>query len=248
MTPLITKAVTFFPELAADYRWFDIADIENGTEFTHKENMEALKHPLPFPKCAIAGVDLDGQTYGLLVSQEGDMLLVHGANTIVTFNNLRVQKDASFRFNPLEETRDDGITIFFEDKRVYEHKPTMDHAQNIAAINILVIATFLRILNEQTISTVYTPIPSKNHAKRLRQKKLPLFDWHTVIIEPRKQKSEALGGTHATPRLHEVRGHWVQRNNKRFWRKPHKRGDATKGIVFHDYKITAQEPTTENFL
>lgn len=124
----------------------------------------------------------------------------------------------------------------------------MDYAQGIAAINILVIATFLRILNEQTISTVYTPIPSKNHAKRLRQKKLPLFDWHTVIIEPKKQKNESLGGTHATPRLHEVRGHWVQRNNKRFWRKPHKRGDATKGIVFHDYKITAQEPTTENFL
>lgn len=241
MTPLITKAVTFFPDIAADYRWFDVGDVDNGLLTEHDENMHWIRQPLPFPKCAIAGIDMDGQTYALLVSQEDGMLLIKGANTIAAFNNLRVQKDAAFRINPLEEFVDDGITIHFVDKRVYGHEPSLKHAQSNAVISIVMIATFLRNLDNQKISTVYTPIPSKNHEKRLRQKKLPMFDWHTVVIEPRKQKNESLGGTHASPRLHEVRGHWVVRGNKRFWRKPHKRGDASKGVVFHDYKLKGEK-------
>ena len=236
MTPLITKAVTFFPDLAADYQWFDIADLDHGVVFTHKENLEALKHPLPFPKCGVAGVDMDGQTYGLLISQEGHMLMVHGANTVAAYNNQRIQKDAVFRFDPLDEDPE-GITIFFDDKRIYQDKRVLDHAHEVSVISMVVIATFLRNLNKQAITALYTPIPSKNHAKRLRQGKKPMFDWHTVVIEPRKEKNESLGGTHSSPRLHEVRGHWVHRNNKRFWRKPHQRGDVTKGIVFHDYKM-----------
>lgn len=240
MTPLITKAVTFFPDLAADYKWFDLADIDHGKEFTHEENMEVLKNPLPFPKCAIAGIDLDGQTYAVLVSQEDDMLLVHGANTIAAFDNLRVQKDATFRVNPFEEKINEGITIFFEDKRIYEHEPTMDYAKNISVISVVIIAMFLRNLGRESLATVYTPVPSKNHAKRIRQGKLPLFEWNTVVIEPPKQKLPYQGGSHASPRLHDVRGHWVNRNGKRFWRKAHQRGDASIGVVFHDYKLKGE--------
>lgn len=238
MTPLITKAVTFFPEMAADYKWFDIADIDHGVEYTHKENMELLKQPLPFDKCAIVGIDLDGQTYAVLVSQEDGMLLVHGANTLANTDNLRVQIDPVFRINPMEENTDTGLTIFYEDKRVYKNKS--DAANKVSTISVVVIAMFLRNLDKQKINTVYTPVPSKNHAKRIRQGKKPMFDWHTVVIEPPKQASPYQGGTHASPRLHEVRGHWVVRKGKRFWRKPHQRGDASLGIVFHDYKITTQ--------
>ena len=235
MTPLITKAVTFFPEMAADYKWFDIADIDHGVMYTHKENMERIKNPLPFDKCAIAGIDLDGQTFAVLVSQDNGKLLVHGANTLAAFDNLRIQFDPVFRMNPMEENTDDGITIFYEDKRVYKNKT--DTAKQVTNISIVVICTFLKNLYEQKINTVYTPVPSKNHAKRVRQGKAPLFDWHTVVIEPPKQAVPHQGGTHASPRLHDVRGHWVVRRGKRFWRKAHQRGDASLGIVFHDYKI-----------
>lgn len=239
MTPLITKAVTFFPDLAADYRWFDVADMDNGRNTVHEENMYWIKQPLPFPKCAIAGIDMDGQTYAVLISQEQDgKWLIKAANTLKEHGNRLGQTDPVFRIDPMEEDVSDGITIFFEDSRVYKNKTNL--AIEVSTISIVVIATFLRNLNNEKISTAYTPILSKNHAKRLRQKKLPMFDWHTVVIEPRKEKSESLGGTHASPRLHEVRGHWVTRNDKRFWRKPHKRGDATKGVVFHDYKLKGE--------
>jgi hypothetical protein len=235
MTPLITKAVTFFPEIAADYKWFDIADVDHGVMYTHKENMELIRSPLPFEKCAIAGIDMDGQTYAVLVSQEEDKWLVQGANTLATFDNLRVQIDPVFSINPMEENTNDGITIFYKDERVYDNQS--DAAKQVINISIIVIGTFLKNLYEQKINTVYTPIPSKNHAKRIRQGKKPMFDWHTVMIEPPKQKLPDQGGTHSSPRLHDVRGHWVNRSGKRFWRKPHQRGDASLGIVFHDYKI-----------
>ena len=237
MTPLITKAITFFPELAADYKWFDIADIDHGIEYTHERNMALIKQPLPFSKCAIAGIDMDGQTYAVLVSQENDKLLVHGANTLANTDNLRVQIDPVFRMNPMEENTDDGITIFYGDKQFYEN----ENAKQVTNISIIVIGTFLKNLYEQKINTVYTPVPSKNHVKRIRQGKMPLFSWHTVVIEPPKPATPHQGGTHASPRLHDVRGHWVTRSGKRFWRKPHQRGDGSKGVVFHDYRVVGEK-------
>lgn len=237
MTPLITKAVSFFPELAADYKWFDVSGIDLGVTYPHEENMETIKNPLPFEKCAIAGLDLDGQTYAVLVSQEADgMLLIKGANTMASFDNLRVQIDPVFRIDPMEEDTSEGITLHFEDKQ-YEDK---DFARELSTISIVVLAVFIRSLDRQLVSEVYTPVKRINHAKRIRQGKLPLFDWHTVLIEPPKPKAEAQGGTHATPRLHDVRGHWVNRNGKRYWRKAHQRGDASIGVVFHDYKLKGE--------
>lgn len=34
-----------------------------------------------------------------------------------------------------------------------------------------------------------------------------------------------------SPRLHHVRGHLVRRDNKVFWRIPHLRGNASRGVV-----------------
>lgn len=238
MTPLITATVKFFPDIAADYKWFDVADTDNGRMTAHEENMYWIRQPLPFPKCAIAGIDMDGQTYAVLISEEQDgKWLIKAANTLKEYDNRLGQTDPVFRIDPLEEDISDGITIFFEDKRVYKNKTNL--AIEVSTISIVVIATFLRNLNNEKIFTAYTPVPSKNHAKRIRQKKPPLFDWHTVVLGPRSQKNESLGGSHASPRLHDVRGHWVVRGSKRFWRKPHKRGDASKGVVFKDYKVEA---------
>jgi hypothetical protein len=52
-------------------------------------------------------------------------------------------------------------------------------------------------------------------SRRLQaQGKPPQFDWHTVKIEPPKPKAEPQGGTHASPRLHDRRGH-IRRTGKR---------------------------------
>ena len=61
----------------------------------------------------------------------------------------------------------------------------------------------------------------------------------TGKIEPPKPKGESQGGTHASPRLHDRRGHWRNtRSGKRVWVKQCKVGDPSKGSVFHDYRFT----------
>lgn len=76
--------------------------------------------------------------------------------------------------------------------------------------------------------------------RKIAEGKLPTYDWHTVIIQPAKQRSEIQGGTHASPRMHDRRGHIRRlKSGKNVWVKAHKVGDASKGYVFHDYKIEA---------
>ena len=74
--------------------------------------------------------------------------------------------------------------------------------------------------------------------RKIAEGKLPTYDWRTVIIQPAKLRSESHGGTHASPRMHDRRGHIRRlKSGKNVWVKPHKVGDASKGYVFHDYKI-----------
>jgi len=74
--------------------------------------------------------------------------------------------------------------------------------------------------------------------RKIEQGKTPSYDWTTVYIEPVKPRSDDKGGTHASPRLHDRRGHLRRlRSGKNVWVKACKVGDPTKGAVFHDYKI-----------
>lgn len=74
----------------------------------------------------------------------------------------------------------------------------------------------------------YLPQPRKSliNSKRAAKGLGPvLFDWHTVTIEPPKPKAQSQGGTHASPRLHDRRGHW-----RRY-------PSGKVGWVFKDYRI-----------
>lgn len=86
----------------------------------------------------------------------------------------------------------------------------------------------------------YMPIvaPTFTNRRKIAQGKMPTYDWRTVIIEPAEPRTECQGGTHASPRLHDRRGHLRRlRSGKNVWVKACKVGDPTKGAVFHDYKI-----------
>ncbi len=86
----------------------------------------------------------------------------------------------------------------------------------------------------------YMPIIPQTFTNRrkISQGKTPTYDWRTVVIEPTQPRQESKGGTHASPRQHDRRGHIRRlRSGKNVWIKPHKVGDASKGVVFHDYKI-----------
>ncbi len=77
--------------------------------------------------------------------------------------------------------------------------------------------------------------------RKIKEGKMPAYAWTTVVVEASKPKNEHQGGTHASPRLHDRRGHLRRLNTgKTCWVKAHKVGDVTKGSVFHDYVIEAK--------
>lgn len=74
--------------------------------------------------------------------------------------------------------------------------------------------------------------------RKIAAGKVPSYDWHTVVIEAVEPKAEPKGGTHASPRLHDRRGHLRRlRSGKNVWVKSCKVGDASKGAVFKDYVL-----------
>lgn len=101
------------------------------------------------------------------------------------------------------------------------------------------IGGWLLSLTPQTQAYTPTPRPSLINSKRKAKGKPPaLFDWHTVTIGPRPAPGFGKGGTHASPRLHDRRGHWRKYpSGKVGWVKNCKVGDASRGVVFKDYEV-----------
>lgn len=85
----------------------------------------------------------------------------------------------------------------------------------------------------------HRPTGHASNAKRVKRGKAPLYEWTTVQLERKTPELPAApsGGTHASPRLHQRRGHWAtSKLGKKFWRRESVVGDPTKGMIFHDYK------------
>jgi hypothetical protein len=248
MTPLIAEMVGLIPDRAEHWTWFDIKEAWRAAResFTHDRSMKALQTKLPFPRCAVVAETENGP-FLLMVSEalainvdkaEPDKKLSVLAVAGVALNKNPYRQDILplFSVDLHEAEIDKGITIHFEQPE-HEKQP---HWGQSAKNSLVVICFWLERMHTKEVKA-YAPIANTSNPKRLRQGKKPLFDWHTVVLEPRSVKeSEALGGTHSSPRQHDVRGHWVMRNNKRYWRKPHKRGDASLGVIFKDYQLKGE--------
>jgi hypothetical protein len=74
--------------------------------------------------------------------------------------------------------------------------------------------------------------------RRAKKGKPPQYAWHTVEIKPPSPRGPSRGGTHASPRQHQRRGHWrITRTGKRVWVSDCIVGDPARGTVWKDYKI-----------
>lgn len=80
--------------------------------------------------------------------------------------------------------------------------------------------------------------------KRIKRGKRPLFEWETVLIKPAvKEDSASLGGTHASPKPHDRRGHQRRcKNGKVVYVRPctiNKHKIKEEGFIHHDYKVVS---------
>ncbi len=255
MTPLITEMSGAIKEDALNYKWFDVSEAKRE-ELVEDTALDLLRQPFPFEQCAVVGLDVDGNKYAFFVHKA--MAEVENGTTqecIRMRSFCKFMNDHLFQLNPSltidisgghlnkSEATIDDVRVAIDGKFLSEHPEFLNNQEMMneaVTVSMNLLVEWLQVLDKKNIE-VHTPIKRSNHAKRIRQGKKPFYDWHTVTIEPSKPAAPHKGGTHASPRLHEVRGHWVvNRNGKRFWRRPHERGDAALGISFHDYKIKGE--------
>lgn len=224
MTPLIKEFVAANVEDAVDYHWFDMTSAYKREQDI---NPEILSRPLPYPKTALVCA-YENKKALLFVFRTGELTGVTG----LYFDGKRYNDISGFIYL----TNDDGVKVRHKDGSPFDYRTS--HATGVLAF----IAAFLESL-ETSPATGHLPVKRPNHEKKIRQGKVPTYDWTTVLIEPPKLRAKSQGGTHASPRWHERRGHWrtMTKTGKKVWVKNCEVGDKALGAVFHDYKLKEKQ-------
>ena len=245
MTPLINEFIADIYREAegrldpTDLMWFDASDV-----ITEKVSVssEILETPLPFEYTAFVCQTVVNPTHKVLIMLSNNPpIKVNGTVCHAWVKDPRT--NATNRLIDFYYRVEDGevVTTLFETEKGNKIVELTDDEINdkdreVNQTTVALIALFLDSLNRGT--KYYAPTKRANHVKRLRQGKVPMFDWRTVVIEPSKPKREHQGGTHASPRLHDRRGHWrVMKSGKKVWVKNCKVGDPSRGVIFHDYAM-----------
>lgn len=218
MTPLVCEAVKLAPQ-PETAMWFDIGHL--SPEDRVFVSQEDVLH-LPYKRTGVVAFDTQGGKFSLWFTLGENSMTVSGCSM-----------ESPIRyFVPFAWVMtDDGIRYYTNDKEV-----TQEDLEKPLRLAFAVVRKL------QSISQGYKPTPKRTflNQKRIAKGKPPLsFDWHTVEITPPAPKNDPQGGTHASPRLHDRRGHFrlIKKTNKRVWVNQCKVGSANLGAVFKDYTI-----------
>lgn len=233
MTPLIQSWVSLSPDTSGEFHWFDLTpSMEDDLKV--QVDYDTLSAPLPYSSIAVVAKQTDGLEIFLLAKQvhytrlEDDKWESVCAVTGYKKRGARSESIPAFTYL----CSDGKVSIKHEDGSPYDYR-TSESTGALSYIALLLVTL------QQTATTAYVPAKRANHAKRIRQGKVPLFDWSTVVIQPPAPKSESQGGTHASPRWHERRGHWrAYPSGKKGWVKPCEVGNKALGMRWKDYKTT----------
>ena len=224
MTPLIKEMVKMVSVENFDptqMQWFDVT----GAIKTHigADPKRYLLHPAPYKNMMLCGR-----------TAQGDFMLSVLANPDATIVTGWILKPTEYKAL--------GSFLFAE----HNGEPKVGPVDNPIdpqdqRMMIGIVSMFYASLDTKVESYVPTAKDTFTNRRKIKEGKRPTYDWHTVVIEPPKTKQEHQGGTHASPRRHQARGHWrTYKSGKRGWVKECWKGDATKGTVFKDYEIGEQ--------
>jgi len=227
MTPLVKELAGRWPQ-AELYSWFDIGDLSGERRMLNVDSTE-LVH-LPFGRTMLCGRESTGEKFALSLVDRGDHISVVG---IIQSTSTPSGYTAFGMFNYRET--DQGLVLMKGHKD--DPEPDKQDCMNVLAI---VDAAFEKINAGTTVYRASAKPNSPTNQRRAKQGRPPLiYDWHTVELPAISTRGDGLGGTHASPRRHERRGHWrTCANGKRVWVRHCTVGDASRGTVFKDYKVS----------
>lgn len=222
MTPLIREMVGYTPD-AETFMWFDLGKLPTE-EVRFLVDGDLLTH-IPFHKVIVCCIDSDGDKCMLtLIGGNGS---VAAAGFVLSQNSYKMVNTFAYMDTP------EGLRLLPANEG--DTPPQREQCYSV----LCTIKHFIDLLGQKSVDA-HQPRPKRSliNDKRKAKGKFPsMFDWHTVVLQPAKSKGAALGGHHASPRQHDRRGHWRKHPlGKQVWVKPCKVGDASKGVIFKDYK------------
>jgi len=224
MTPLIKEMVKMVSVANLDptqMQWFDVTGAIK--EYIGYDQRKYLLHPAPYKNMMLCGK-----------TEQGNFMLSVLAEPTATIVTGWILKTTGYKSL--------GSFLFAEhngEPKTGEIDRPIDPQDQ--AMMCAIVAMFYASLDMKVQAYVPTAKDTFTNRRKIKEGKLPTYDWHTVEIEPPKAKNEYQGGTHATPRRHQVRGYWrTYKSGKRGWVKECWKGDATKGTVFKDYVVGEQ--------
>lgn len=210
-----------------ELHWFDIS--QALTDHTHADVRPLMDHRPPFEQCMVVwqGQIHSGKPYEvlMLVKTDGDAVLLTAWKGPVGKMPRPIpamaywQEGDRLQYGSIDED-------------------AADWNDDEAKFCLAFVGTWLKSMSREA----YVPLvrPTFTNRRKIAEGKPPTYDWRTVVIEAKQIKREHQGGTHASPRQHERRGHMRRlASGREVWVKPCKVGDASKGAVFHDYEVRA---------
>ena len=233
-TPLIRETIAWATTSGMDpteLQWFDISGL-TAAQMDVKVDVLMNCRP-PFAKCMVAsrGPSKSHASYDILMVVVGD-----DPHEGIVVNVWKGPTGVMPRTLP---------TMLYTiecDKIMYGATEESDPISDDEARMVLgVIAKWYHSM--MATQTAYQPFvrPTFTNQRKIAAGKQPSYDWRTVVIDGNVIKCEHKGGTHASPRLHDRRGHSRRLPDGRIvWVRPCKVGDASRGTVFHDYQVKEQ--------
>ena len=213
-----------------DIKWFDLSG-----GFTDQQRADldpVMTHRPPFDKCFVVwkGKTKTHASYEVL-------MLVAGNDPEDGITVSMWKGPTGTRLQPIP-----AMFYFIEGDQIRYGAVNDDEPvdKELAELMLAQVGVWYGLMDRRIEAYIPTVRDTFTNRRKMQQGKAPTYDWTTVFIEPAKPRSDSKGGTHASPRLHDRRGHLRRlTTGKNVWVKACKVGDASKGAIFHDYKIEA---------
>jgi hypothetical protein len=230
MTPLVRRMHKLTCGAVSPAMWFDMGEVDKYA--TDPATCPPLM--MPFTSCAI--VCRDGSHYRHLC------WFVQAAPDVVTVVH-RVMRASGWHGPPM-------FAVTITDSRFAAHQidgeemPTKDEA--VRPVGLL--QEWLTRLQTHACDA-YEPVIRETFTNRRKaaEGKQPSYSWRTVVVPSMLRARAINGGTHASPRLHERRGHWrTIAGGRKVWVRDCLVGNPDLGVVEKDYKIRLGMPQNTN--
>lgn len=225
------KETSMYMQNVDEYVWFHVKE-NYLTIFEDIHKNADLLIKIPFNKTAITiSVDnkINNFDFSLFLEKIED-------NKIGVKTTFSARESNDFLFFYIKRKEDGKIAC--KQNRVGEWSiETTD--KDMFNVIVLIIRALKRI--NETKPDGYRPIIKRdalNKKRAAKGKPLLIYDWHTVKLPNQSEKQEPQGGTHASPRAHQRRGHWRNlKSGKRVFVRDCWVGDRSLGAVFKDYQV-----------